>query len=623
MTRFLRPRTSASKRPTTRRGVLAALLTFSLIAASPVGAAAAVHRPSQANLTASTVHPLTLPEGWGTTWSLNEFNPNYFSYFDEFVLLPLALPRPPSLNAYIPQLATSWSVTGKTIAIHLRTGVKWQNGAPFTSADVLTTLLLEGTNGSPIWGEISNVTTPSSSSLAFTLRPKQGAAVALSNILNITPVPDSQYKQFLVPGLEQDLLSYNSLVLTKGLAVANNSSAGTTITSVFNKVEKYAPPHLIGNGPFKFSRMNSSDSIVVRSPTYWDAAQVHVPAVEFTNVPSNAAIYGGLFSHLYDWSTGAAPFSIIHRWKNSPETLYALPPTLLEVLVLFNSRRYPLNELKVRQAIAYLVNRKTVNRLEAGGGDPTYTVSQHPDGLPDALQSLYLSHQQLSSLNAYKPDPAKATELLRSLHLRKVNGRWLLPDGKPFKLTVIVPSGQNDSIAQMTSVADQLTAAGIASTLRTLSPASYGSAIHAGQFELAWSFGGSGLDPLAQLEGVLVEDAPQALGAYKGEPGIGFQADTTVPGLGRVNVVQTLEKDAAEAGTHNAIAKLTWDWVQMTNRELPYLDLSAKGQQVFYSSSHYTDWPSLRNPLWALVGYINDQGLAVLIEHGYVRPKVR
>lgn len=605
--------------------MLATLAALSLVAAYG-GQASAEASPSHrgtahASLTAAGVRPFTLPEGWGTTWSFNEFNPNFFGYFDDFVLLPLALPKPPDLDAYVPQLATSWSTSRNSITVHLKPNAVWQDGKPLTSSDVLTTLLLQGTDGNAIWSEISNVTTPNAHTLVFTLRPKQGVAVTLGNILTLVPVPNSQYGRFLVPDLKQKLLDYNSLVLSKGTSVANASADSKLISSVFNKVEKYAPSKLVGDGPFQFSRMNNSSSILTRSTTYWGAAKVHVPEIQFQNVPSNAAIYGGLFSHFYDWSTGAAPYNIISRWQNSSASNYALPPTLLEVILLFNSRKFPLNQVAVRQAIAYLVNRNTVNKVEAGGGDPTYTVSKYPDGLPGGLQSLYLAPRQVKSLNPYRPNAAEAAKLLRSAHLRKVGNRWLLPDGKPFTLNVIVPTGQNDSIDQMTSVADQLSAAGIKTTLRELEPAAYSPQIHAGNFELAWSFGGSGLDPLTQFEGTLVADAPQALGAYKGQPGIGFQANVEVPGLGKVNIVQTLQAEAAQASSKAAIKRFTWDWARMIDKQLPFLSLSAKGQQVFYSSEDYVDYPPHQNALWALVGYLNDQGLAVLIERGFIHPK--
>ncbi|WP_440865003.1 ABC transporter substrate-binding protein [Symbiopectobacterium purcellii] len=43
-----------------------------------------------------------------------------------------------------PQLATSWDISpdGKTYTFHLRQGVKWHDGQPFTSADVAYSIQL-------------------------------------------------------------------------------------------------------------------------------------------------------------------------------------------------------------------------------------------------------------------------------------------------------------------------------------------------------------------------------------------------------------------------------------------------------------------------------------------------
>src|SRR5579863_2582944 len=42
----------------------------------------------------------------------------------------------------VPRIATSWNISddGKTYTFHLRTGVKWSDGQPFSSADVAFTL---------------------------------------------------------------------------------------------------------------------------------------------------------------------------------------------------------------------------------------------------------------------------------------------------------------------------------------------------------------------------------------------------------------------------------------------------------------------------------------------------
>ena len=49
--------------------------------------------------------------------------------------------------AYVPRLAERWEVSseGRVVTFHLRSGVRWHDGEPFCSADVLFTY--EAANG--------------------------------------------------------------------------------------------------------------------------------------------------------------------------------------------------------------------------------------------------------------------------------------------------------------------------------------------------------------------------------------------------------------------------------------------------------------------------------------------
>ena len=107
---------------------------------------------------------------WGTTWSLNEYSPVALGIVQGLIQLPLAVENDPSLTSFTPQLASSWTVSGDTLTIHVRPGVKWQNGKPVTSTDVYDTILLNGlggnsqggTTGTGGWLYISNVSAPNS-----------------------------------------------------------------------------------------------------------------------------------------------------------------------------------------------------------------------------------------------------------------------------------------------------------------------------------------------------------------------------------------------------------------------------------------------------------------------------
>lgn len=135
---------------------------------------------------------------WGNTWSYNPFNASFLSVAYDVALLPLAFQTPPKLTTFVPQVARSWSVHNGTLVVHLRTGLRWQNGQPLTSRDVYDSIVLGGTDGGA-WGDLENVTTPTPTTVSFTLRAGVPVTLAEDTILAADPVPSSVYGRFVVP----------------------------------------------------------------------------------------------------------------------------------------------------------------------------------------------------------------------------------------------------------------------------------------------------------------------------------------------------------------------------------------------------------------------------------------
>jgi peptide/nickel transport system substrate-binding protein len=78
----------------------------------------------------------------GTVQNLNPVLPESEAAQDINRLIFSGLTRYNARRQLIPDLATSWGISedGKTYTFHLRKGVKWHDGVPFTSADVAFTL---------------------------------------------------------------------------------------------------------------------------------------------------------------------------------------------------------------------------------------------------------------------------------------------------------------------------------------------------------------------------------------------------------------------------------------------------------------------------------------------------
>ena len=104
---------------------------------------------SEGAASAATGSPLTIEDNTGVTFT-NNFNPFDSSSFAEQLSVRSLINEPLfefdtlKANTQYPWLATKYALSngGKTSPSTLRTGVKWSDGTPFTSADVAYTFNL-------------------------------------------------------------------------------------------------------------------------------------------------------------------------------------------------------------------------------------------------------------------------------------------------------------------------------------------------------------------------------------------------------------------------------------------------------------------------------------------------
>lgn len=561
--------------------------------------------------------------GWPTSdWSLNNLNPNFVGDLDNYALLPLAIANPPKMGNYLPEIASSWQQTPTKITLHLQPNAKWQNGDPVTATDVLDTFEIQGTNGNGLWSQVTGVTTPNAHTVVLNIRKGQPAALVLYNIMGIFPLPASEYSKFLVPGLEKDLLQYYQLEPTNPTA-ADNSPAGKVISSVFKRAEGLNPTTFVGDGPYEFQKINSNQLQLKKWSGFWDASKIHVPGIEFlsTEISGNTGAYSDLFSGKMDLAQVAMPYNITERWKHTPGANYITSDNYAQFALYFNDKKYPFNNVKVRQAIAYMINRNQVNQVAEGGNSP-YATTKIPTGLLPAVQMQYITKRQLDSLNSYKYNPAKATSMLKSMGFKKVKGHWLLPNGKPFTVAIGGPAGWNDSVADTIVMAKEFNDFGIKASSNAVEQPGYWTQQHQGDFDLDWGWGGDGgLNPMAGAANVIGTNLNYSnIGAYAKDPGIGFGPTKTVPGLGKVNVAVLTTHEESVTGPAQW-KTLTWDWARFMNKELPYLPLCEKYQQQEFSTARFV-WPPRSSSLWTqLAGYDWGGAILVMMERGLVRPK--
>ena len=251
-------------------------------------------------------------------------------------------------------LAQSWEVSDdrRTVTFKLHDGVKWHDGEPLTSEDVLWTFLgsREGYLVHPRFKSTLDTLIESYAApdpLTFQITLKQPYAPFLRVF------GASNYAMMIVPKHVYD-----------GSEAKDNSA-------------NWEP---IGSGPFKFKEwVRGSHVEMVRNEDYFIPDQPRVDSVVIRVIPDETArllaLQQGEVDYLYYY---AVAYSAIPALQANPDIVVTDEGAGLQgqvEMLSFNVTRKPFDDVRVRQAFAYLLDRDQINRLVYFGlARPTRTT---------------------------------------------------------------------------------------------------------------------------------------------------------------------------------------------------------------------------------------------------------
>ncbi len=285
-----------------------------------------------------------------------------------------------------PSLATSWEQTSPTVwRFHLRPGVKWQDGSPFTADDVVFTLKRIQAKDSSMRAPMSPV--------------KEARKIDDMTVEFETFEPDPIFLQ------EQT----NLLIMSKAWCEAHNATEPVTI----GKEDNYALHNAMGTGPYRLvSREPDRKTVVEANPLWWDKLQGNADRVEFNVISSAPTRVAALLSGEMDMIYSVPPQDIA-RIKAAPGLKILQTPELRTIYLGFNLTRdelktsdikgkNPWRDQRVREAVALAIDEPTiVSRVMLGLGHPTWEMwGKGVNGYNEALDV------------RPKVDPAKAKQLL-------------------------------------------------------------------------------------------------------------------------------------------------------------------------------------------------------------------
>jgi oligopeptide transport system substrate-binding protein len=259
----------------------------------------------------------------------------------------------------VPDLAESWDVSpdGKTYTFHLRREARWSDGDPVTADDFVYSFhrIL-----SPAFGALySYMLWPIRNAEAF----NSGKLTDFSQVG--VKAPDAVT---LVLSLERPT-PYLPAMATHNTWLPVHRKTIEKFGRMDEKGTRWTRPgNLVGNGAFLLEEWTPNARIVVvKNPLYWDAARTRLNRIEFFPIErSDVEDLNYRSGQLH--TTYGLPMAKVAGYRAHNPVDFRMDPVLTNFFLFLNVTRPPLDNPKLRLALAYGVDRAALMR------DVTYGV---------------------------------------------------------------------------------------------------------------------------------------------------------------------------------------------------------------------------------------------------------
>jgi peptide/nickel transport system substrate-binding protein len=447
-----------------------------------------------------------------------------------------------------PWLATSyaWAHNGMQLTFTLRSGVKWSDGTPFTSADA-----------------------------AFTFNLLKNNPAVNSNAIPITGVS--------APDASTVVLTFSSPQYADFYFIATTYMVPASLWRHISKPETYANQKPVGTGPYLLSSFSPKEFDLKANPSYWQrglpkVAELRYPAYD-TNDSANFALSEGTLQWAGNFIAGMAQ---IYVAKDPAHNMYWFPPQNT-VSLIPNLKSGPTADLAVRQAISDAISRATISQDGEAGIEPPATSAT---GLVLPLLQQYLAPAARQYTLSPDADVAKAkSDLEADGYVLDRNGVFA-KNGKELSVTLVDPSSFSDYAGDCQIIVTELKAAGINASFQGLPVSEWTSDVATGNFQLTIHWSNGAFTPYNLYSGWL--DSGET--APIGKPATGdferFTDASIDSGLAAFAATNSL------ADQVQALAPIE----QAVATQLPVIPLVYGVSFGEYVTTHFTGWPSPDNP---------------------------
>ncbi len=384
----------------------------------------------------------------------------------------------PMTGGWTPWLALrhTWSPDLLRLQFALRPDVRWSDGAPFTSADVVYTFELMRQHAAldlaHVWGFVAEVRALDELTVEF------------------------RFARPYVPGVED--LAHQPIVARH---VWEHVADPLT----------FANPDPVGTGPFTEVRVFRDQVYELgRNPHYWQPGRPKVASLRFPAYPSNDQANLALVEGEVDWAGNFVPAVDRTFVARDPAHHQAWSPLVGNMVMLYaNTARPPLDDARVRMALSMAIDRARLVDVAMYGMTRPADATGLTDGYPAwhdpaAGDAPWVHH-----------DLAAAERLLDEAGCpRGDDGVRRGPDGRALAFDIEVVAGWSDWVRAAQLIARDLARLGVDAHLRVYDHGAWMSRLQEGSFSLSvgysldgptpyrfyrWTMGSATVQPLGEL----------------------------------------------------------------------------------------------------------------------------
>jgi peptide/nickel transport system substrate-binding protein len=310
----------------------------------------------------------------------------------------------PGTTRLVPALATSWSVAkdGRTYTFNLRGGVRFHDGTAFNAAAVCANFNRWYNFSGPFQDAsatyyyqaiFSGFRRNENATLGKPLYQSCRAAGPLKAVIKLT-----RKNGPFVPSL---VLSAFAIQSPRAMA-RYGANQGTIRNGVFAPTGTYAFQHPTGTGPYRLEKWTVGESVILRkNPTYWNKKQPRLARVIIRPISDNTARVQALQTGEVFGIDLLAP-QLVATVRGNSRLKVLSRPAFNVAYVTIQSSKPPMNDIRVRRAVAYGLNRQlVVNSFYAGRAQVAHEFM--PPSLPGYAKDV----------TKYSFNPTRARDLLR------------------------------------------------------------------------------------------------------------------------------------------------------------------------------------------------------------------